>query len=129
MNKRIYKEWEDIYPLTLIQMRFGGKYIAFNCEEDAVKEQIGKELTINERVQLSNEIDEDIWEWNCEISDEENCDILNVPEMDRVPYVLPTVELKDFETIDELINSEDFIDKIQLKDYKSHPAIKAELSN
>ena len=35
MNKRIYKTWEDIYPLTLIQMRYGGKYIAFNAEEDA----------------------------------------------------------------------------------------------
>ena len=34
MIKRIYKEWEDIYPLTLIRMRFG-KYVAFNAEEDA----------------------------------------------------------------------------------------------
>jgi hypothetical protein len=34
MSKRIYKTWEDIYPLTLIQMRFGGRYIAFNAEED-----------------------------------------------------------------------------------------------
>ena len=34
-NKRIYETWEDIYPLTLIQMRFGGKYIAFKAEEDA----------------------------------------------------------------------------------------------
>lgn len=30
-----YNNWEDIYPLTLIQMRFGGKYVAFNAEEDA----------------------------------------------------------------------------------------------
>ena len=34
MKKRIYKEWEDIYPLTLINLRFGG-YIAFNAEEDS----------------------------------------------------------------------------------------------
>jgi hypothetical protein len=34
MSKRVYKEWEDIYPLTLINLRFGG-YIAFNAEEDA----------------------------------------------------------------------------------------------
>lgn len=33
--KREYKEWEDIYPLTLIQMRYGGKYVAINCEEDS----------------------------------------------------------------------------------------------
>jgi hypothetical protein len=35
MSKRVYKTWEDIYPLTLIQMRFGGKYLAFNAEEDS----------------------------------------------------------------------------------------------
>ena len=35
MSKRDYKTWEDIYPLTLIQMRFGGKYLAFNAEEDS----------------------------------------------------------------------------------------------
>lgn len=26
--------YEDIYPLTLIQMRYGGKYVAFNIESD-----------------------------------------------------------------------------------------------
>jgi hypothetical protein len=35
MSKRIYKTWEDIYPLTLIQIRYGGKYVAFNAEQDA----------------------------------------------------------------------------------------------
>ena len=35
MRKRQYKQWEDIYPLTLIQMRYGGKYVAINCEEDS----------------------------------------------------------------------------------------------
>ena len=30
-----YRTWEDIHPLTLIHMRFGGKYIAFNAPEDA----------------------------------------------------------------------------------------------
>lgn len=34
MGKRIYNTWEDIYPLTLINLRFGG-YVAFNAEEDA----------------------------------------------------------------------------------------------
>ena len=34
MTNRIYKTWEDIYPLTLINLRFG-KYVAFNAEEDA----------------------------------------------------------------------------------------------
>lgn len=35
MSKRIFKEWEDIYPLTLIQMRYGSKYVAFNAPEDS----------------------------------------------------------------------------------------------
>lgn len=29
------QKWEDIYPLTLIKMRYGGKYIAFNAPEDS----------------------------------------------------------------------------------------------
>ena len=33
--KRIYTEWEDIYPLTLVKLRYGGKYVAINCEEDS----------------------------------------------------------------------------------------------
>jgi hypothetical protein len=33
MNKRVYKRWEDIYPLTLIKLRFG-RYVAFKAEED-----------------------------------------------------------------------------------------------
>ena len=35
MSKRVYRTWEDIYPLTLITMRYGGKYVAFNTEEDS----------------------------------------------------------------------------------------------
>lgn len=35
MNKRIYKTWEDVYPLTILKMRYGGKYIAFNAVEDS----------------------------------------------------------------------------------------------
>ena len=35
MSRRVYKEWEDIYPLTLITMRCGGKYVAFNAGEDS----------------------------------------------------------------------------------------------
>ena len=35
MSKRVYRTWGDIYPLTLITMRYGGKYVAFNAEEDS----------------------------------------------------------------------------------------------
>lgn len=32
MNK--FKNYEDIFPLTIVQMRYGGKYVAFNVEAD-----------------------------------------------------------------------------------------------
>jgi hypothetical protein len=35
MSKRQYKEWEDIYPLTLIKLRYGDNYVAINCPEDS----------------------------------------------------------------------------------------------
>ena len=35
MNKKEYKQWEDIYPLTLVKLRYGDKYVAINCEEDS----------------------------------------------------------------------------------------------
>jgi hypothetical protein len=34
-NKRVYRNWEEIYPLTLVRLRYGGRYVAFNAEEDA----------------------------------------------------------------------------------------------
>jgi len=35
MSKREYKQWEDIYPLTLVKLRYGDNYVAINCEEDS----------------------------------------------------------------------------------------------
>ena len=29
------KNIEDIYPLTIIKMRYGGKIVIFNCESDS----------------------------------------------------------------------------------------------
>ena len=41
---RIYSKWEDIYPLTLIKMRYGGKYIAFNsCEDASFIQEVNRE--------------------------------------------------------------------------------------
>jgi len=34
MNKTV-KTYEEIYPLTVIQMKYGGKYVAFQTESDA----------------------------------------------------------------------------------------------
>jgi len=30
-----FKDYHDIYPLTIVNMRFGDKYVAFNCDNDA----------------------------------------------------------------------------------------------
>ena len=35
MSKREYKQWEDIYPLTLVKLRYGDNYVAINCVEDS----------------------------------------------------------------------------------------------
>ena len=40
------KKHEDIYPLTIVQMRYGGKYVAFNTEADSrivIDTQLGEE--------------------------------------------------------------------------------------
>ena len=34
MSKK-FKNYEDIYPLTIVQMRYGDKYVAFNIESDS----------------------------------------------------------------------------------------------
>ena len=58
MNKRIYKTWEDIYPLTLINLRFSG-YVAFNADEDAsfVQEVNTEEVSYELDAWLSRNVD------------------------------------------------------------------------
>jgi hypothetical protein len=58
MSKKIYKTWEDIYPLTLINMRFG-KYIAFNAEADAsfVQEVNTEEVSYELKAWLERKVD------------------------------------------------------------------------
>lgn len=45
MNKILIKTIEDIYPLTIIQMRYGGKYVIFNatCDADFISSVEGDE--------------------------------------------------------------------------------------
>ena len=35
MENKKFKDYEDIYPLTIVKMRYGGKYVAFNAESDS----------------------------------------------------------------------------------------------
>lgn len=57
-HKRVYRNWEDIYPLTLIKLRFG-RYVAFNADEDAsfVKEVNTEEVSYN----LKDWLDENVY--------------------------------------------------------------------
>ena len=63
MNKRVYKTWEDIYPLTLIRMRYqtmyGESYVAFNAPEDSefVQEVNTEEVSYELREWLERNVD------------------------------------------------------------------------
>jgi thymidylate synthase len=50
-------------------------------------------------------------------------------QIGREPYELPEVRLRNYETLDELLNTTDSMNMIQLWRYDSHPTIKAPLSN
>jgi thymidylate synthase len=50
-------------------------------------------------------------------------------QIGRKPFELPEVRLRNYETLDELLNTTDSMNMIQLWRYDSHPTIKAPLSN
>jgi thymidylate synthase len=50
-------------------------------------------------------------------------------QIGRKPFELPEVRLRNYETLDELLNTTDSMNTIQLWRYDSHPTIKAPLSN
>jgi thymidylate synthase len=50
-------------------------------------------------------------------------------QITRTPYKLPEVRLRNYNTLDELLNTTNSMDMIQLWRYDSHPTIKAPLSN
>jgi thymidylate synthase len=50
-------------------------------------------------------------------------------QITRTPYELPEVRLRNYDTLDELLNTTNSMDMIQLWRYDSHPTIKAPLSN
>jgi len=97
---------------------------------DGIKEQIGRDLTDEERY--------DIWfKNNYETGMERNFDPNNIPNFDdeyyeptpkrtREPYPLPTVKLSD-RVVNDI--SEYTINDIILENYRCHPQIKLPLSN
>ena len=103
---------------------------------EQAKEQIGRELRIDERVCMCYENPKlDLTRIQEGMSDDEFksvCDEFNIPTRTREPYPLPKLTICDdmrrtdgFKVpIDELDHS-----LIKLIDYQSHPTIKAPLSN
>jgi thymidylate synthase len=99
----------------------GDVHLYLNHIEQA-KEQIGRELTLEERKQIFEEKGYvcDVWPFNGDWSGE--YDGFGIPKRTREPYPLPTVHVRDG------IYCSSTNDVI-LENYQSHPTIKAPLSN
>jgi thymidylate synthase len=101
---------------------------------DAAKEQIGRELTHDERITIYSELGltESIESRNKRFINKEKFEP-NIPTRTREPFPLPTFDCPAIDeiphtTFDELVfklQPEDFY----MDDYQSHPTIKAPLSN
>jgi thymidylate synthase len=105
----------------------GDTHIYLNHIEQA-KEQIGREFSLEERVDLASKdpffdpadfgVGEQVTDEHCH----EICDSYSIPKRTREPYPLPTVHVRDgifCSSVNDII----------LENYQSHPAIKAPLSN
>ena len=112
----------------------GDVHLYSNHIEQA-KEQIGRELSLEERKQIFEERGYvcDVWPFNGDWSSE--YDGFGIPTRTREPYPLPTLKINsgnenwDLLDIDEIVNSLDVDLTFRLENYQSHPAIKAPLSN
>ena len=117
----------------------GDTHLYLNHIEQA-KEQIGRELSKEERIELAFKSIESthgnsaalLWELSCqgkkksEITKALNDSPRNIPKRTREPYPLPKLFFK-YEKETYIDNYE--LDGFILKDYQSHPTIKAPLSN
>jgi thymidylate synthase len=127
----------------------------YNNHIEQAKEQIGRDLTCDERIELaSTDIHFDPFDFGVGIqaSDEsihKICDLYGVPRRSRQPFELPTLNINtEFWQTESgecgvgPISTSGFIsglsddnfckcllEDIQLTNYQSHPAIKAPLSN
>ena len=101
----------------------GDVHLYSNHIEQA-KEQIGRELSLEERIERMYEINKKDTEYLFTQTDPSHqlFDDLNVPKRTREPYPLPTVHVRDgifCSSVNDVI----------LENYQSHPTIKAPLSN
>ena len=133
----------------------GDVHLYSNHIEQA-KEQIGRELTLDERIELaSSDIHFDPGDFGIGLTITEEhchkvCDEYGVPRRTRQPYTLPTLNINtefwsyeggecgegplDAVAVFNSFKDENFCkclleEDIQLGNYQSHPAIKAKLSN
>jgi thymidylate synthase len=116
----------------------GDTHLYLNHIEQA-KEQIGRELRIDERVCMCYENPKlDLTRIQEGMSDDEFksvCDGFNIPTRTRVPYPLPTLKINSGNEnwylldIDEIVQSLDTDITFKLENYQSHPTIKMPLSN
>jgi thymidylate synthase len=105
----------------------------YSNQIDGVIEQIGRELSIEERVNLANDNDINI---SFKLGDynflEEKLDRLHIPKRTREPYPLPKLII-----CDDMTRTDSFkvpFDELEYRlikifDYQSHPTIKFPLSN
>jgi thymidylate synthase len=100
----------------------GDVHLYLNHIEQA-KEQIGREMTLEERAKVVNDNDVNIsLKLGDSILAETRLDKLNIPRHTREPYPLPTVHVRDGVFCSS-------VNDVILENYQSHPTIKAPLSN
>jgi thymidylate synthase len=122
----------NMVPEELIG-NLGDTHLYLNHIEQA-KEQIGRELTVDERTDIykkQQNLSDDVT-FSGSDSDFHKCfDDYYIPKRTREPFELPTLEIKaaiglyDFFEYLHVADNCDF----DIKNYKSHPSIKAPLSN
>jgi len=104
----------------------GDVHLYSNHIEQA-KEQIGRELSLEERIRIyalreGQTYEEFVTNWDTEKQWLEDLSDTTIPTQTREPYPLPTVHVRDgifCSSVNDVI----------LENYQSHPAIKAPLSN
>jgi thymidylate synthase len=123
----------------------GDVHLYSNHIEQA-KEQIGRELSLEERNEIHKNLAEHMRyridkldllkkiDYSGDLITHEILDKLDVPKRKRQPYPLPKLIIDQFDETNHYIGdiddiSEYNIEQFKLENYQSHPSIKAPLSN